>query len=446
MNKTDYMVGQKINRLTILQEAPSQVLKNSTRARVLARCDCGLSEPEIFDLYRIKTEVIKSCKLCHNSYYKGQQFGHLILLKGCKKDPSFGYFKCVCGKIIKEKYLTIKKKGSIASCGCRDYEKYNKYFNEIEKHGFQILKGKEEYLNQYSPLLVKCQKHQYHVFWTSYSSLRETDFRCIYCSGYRKHPYDVYLLFKSKRYKLLDKYKDNNKEKLKYICLKHSGVIQSISYDEITHNRGCRFCGIEKSIKTSQLNQDEIINRLKENCLIFECFLGEYKNRRESKIQVHCSKNIQHKFSGTIDFLVGCKCPYCNGSLGEQLISLFLDELKINYIREKTFEECRNIKTGHLLKFDFFLPDYNICIEYQGQQHYKPIMYFSRSNSDKKVKISEKEAEENLIKAQERDQIKRDFCSKNNIKLIEIPYQYNTLQKVKRFLGEKDELFNVLSS
>ena len=34
---------------------------------------------------------------------------------------------------------------------------------------------------------------------------------------------------------------------------------------------------------------------------------------------------------------------------------------------------CKNIKT---LPFDFYLPDYNTCIEFHGVQHYKPIPYF----------------------------------------------------------------------
>ena len=60
------------------------------------------------------------------------------------------------------------------------------------------------------------------------------------------------------------------------------------------------------------------------------------------------------------------------------------------------------------LKFDFYLPDYNCCIEYDGKQHFEPIDYFGGKNG--------------FIKTQERDDIKNQYCKNNDIKLIRIPY------------------------
>jgi len=47
--------------------------------------------------------------------------------------------------------------------------------------------------------------------------------------------------------------------------------------------------------------------------------------------------------------------------------------LDIEYIKQKRFEKCRNKLP---LPFDFYLPNENICIEYDGIQHFKPIDYF----------------------------------------------------------------------
>lgn len=103
----------------------------------------------------------------------------------------------------------------------------------------------------------------------------------------------------------------------------------------------------------------------------------------------------------------------CLKSKGESRIRDVLSYLNINFIQQKTFNDLR-YKTN--LRFDFFLPDYNCCIEYQGQQHYQAVEYFG--------------GEEQLKKQKEKDNIKKQWCKDNNIKLIEIPYwDYNKLNQ-----------------
>jgi hypothetical protein len=104
----------------------------------------------------------------------------------------------------------------------------------------------------------------------------------------------------------------------------------------------------------------------------------------------------------------------CIVSKGEREISQCLDSLKIKYEKEKTFKDCINPNTGYELRFDFFLPDYNCCIEYDGEQHYETVDYFG--------------GEDALTDTQYRDNIKNNFCKENNIKLIRIPYtEYNKI-------------------
>lgn len=103
----------------------------------------------------------------------------------------------------------------------------------------------------------------------------------------------------------------------------------------------------------------------------------------------------------------------CQKSKGEQrLINIFIQN-SIKYIREYTFKDLyskNDIYKKHPLRFDFYLPDYNVLIEYQGIQHYdKDNRYYS----------------EQMV---ENDQIKKDYCKLHNIKLIEINYKdYNQL-------------------
>ena len=60
------------------------------------------------------------------------------------------------------------------------------------------------------------------------------------------------------------------------------------------------------------------------------------------------------------------------------------------------------------LPFDFYLHDYNVCIEYDGIQHFKPIEYFG--------------GEEAFQKRQLNDKIKTEYCIDNHITLIRLPY------------------------
>ena len=101
----------------------------------------------------------------------------------------------------------------------------------------------------------------------------------------------------------------------------------------------------------------------------------------------------------------------CLNSYGEKLIAQILSDLNIKYKKQKTFKTCINPKTGRMLRFDFYLPDYNCCIEFDGIQHFK------YSNSGKSWNT--KENYEDLIY---RDELKNNWCKNNGIKLIRIPY------------------------
>lgn len=92
-------------------------------------------------------------------------------------------------------------------------------------------------------------------------------------------------------------------------------------------------------------------------------------------------------------------------SKGEKQISEILEKLNIKFKREYKFDNCKNI---NVLSFDFYLPDYNFCIEYDGKQHYEPNDFFGGINSFEKIKHN--------------DKIKNEYCKNNNIHLIRIRY------------------------
>ena len=133
-------------------------------------------------------------------------------------------------------------------------------------------------------------------------------------------------------------------------------------------------------------------------------------------------KNCGHIFKKrwrTIMQSQGVKCPECNpmDSVGVVEIMKYLEDNNIEYIREKTFDECRYLRK---LFFDFYLPKYNACIEFDGMQHFRESKLLG--------------GRENLELTKKRDNIKNEFCKKNNIPLKRI--RYNQVKQIKSILDK----------
>lgn len=113
------------------------------------------------------------------------------------------------------------------------------------------------------------------------------------------------------------------------------------------------------------------------------------------------------------NLLDGSNCPNCSKPMsnGEIRIEHYLRNKKITYHKEKTFKGCKN---DILLRFDFYLPENNTCIEYDGEQHFRPVEYFGGMDKYKKIK--------------ENDNIKNKYCENNNIRLIRIPYTQEDIE------------------
>ena len=104
-------------------------------------------------------------------------------------------------------------------------------------------------------------------------------------------------------------------------------------------------------------------------------------------------------------------------STGETIIESILNKYSIFYEREKTFDGCINKKK---LRFDFYIPEKNICIEYNGIQHYQKVDRFG--------------GEEKFNYQKYNDFIKSNFCKENNINLLIISHRDSIIDKIKECL------------
>ena len=150
-------------------------------------------------------------------------------------------------------------------------------------------------------------------------------------------------------------------------------------------------------------------------------YLGDNK-----KLTIICK--IHGEFNQVAGYhLGGNGCSKCNRSKGEDRVATILKNLDVGFIEQHKFDKCRNKSRNACLEFDFFIPSHNLCIEYDGVQHFKIIP----RSSDKY------QNEKDFLTGQTNDRIKNKFCEDNNMPLLRIPYfKFNDIESIiKNQLG-----------
>lgn len=204
----------------------------------------------------------------------------------------------------------------------------------------------------------------------------------------------------------------DSKSKLNFYCNICTESFKS-SWDSIRNKQGCPFCAGQKVGRFNNLGhlrQDLIKEWSNKNKIsiykimpattktyFWKCKLCTYEWKT--------SPNNRTRINGS-------NCPNCVSSKGESLISYILDSLSVAYYKQRTFNDC---KLDRKLPFDFYLPEYNLCIEYDGILHYK-----DKFNSPMEFKLIKK-----------RDRLKTKFCKNNKINLLRIPYwNFNNIEEI----------------
>ncbi len=200
------------------------------------------------------------------------------------------------------------------------------------------------------------------------------------------------------------------KTKVKIICPIH-GVFEQMPtiHTHKTNKSGCLICS-----GTKKLTTEEFIIKAKEiHEDKYDYSLVEYE-KNNKRVKIICKEHGVFEQCPTLHYS-GYGCPICNSpSKGELKIFKYLKNHKILLKSHHSFKDCRNTLP---LPFDFYLPDHNCCIEYDGIQHFKPIKYFGGEESLKNLQIN--------------DKIKTEYCNKNNIKLLRIKYTDDVMEKLE---------------
>lgn len=157
------------------------------------------------------------------------------------------------------------------------------------------------------------------------------------------------------------------------------------------------------------VTENEIIERLNKNNPLVT-YVSGYKNV-VTYATFSCKKCGKIWNTTPVSVLYGGGCPYCRMSHGEKEIMFYLENKNIEYESQYVFNDCVYQRT---LPFDFYIPSKNLCIEFDGIQHFEP----TRFNK----KITYEEAIENYNQQIIKDNIKTNYCKNNNINLLRISY------------------------
>ena len=145
---------------------------------------------------------------------------------------------------------------------------------------------------------------------------------------------------------------------------------------------------------------DEKYRKKYRNGIVWKCFC-HLCNR-----ECYMSQESLHK---------GAQSCGCLVSKGEERIASLLQELDIFFVPQYSPEDLVNIFTNRRFRFDFYIPSYSTILEYDGIQHYK---------------ISGWNTKEKFFQIQQYDEIKNNYCKRNGLRLIRIPYtDYNKIDK-----------------
>ena len=197
----------------------------------------------------------------------------------------------------------------------------------------------------------------------------------------------------------------NNCTKIKIKCNVCGNIFEKtpVKMTGVAHE-GCYICSGKNKHKTTASFKKEVEDKYPDTYEI----MGEYQNARKP-LKVH-RKTCGHTYMVSPDNLLrGKGCPHCTirQSSYMNMTEKYLQENNLIYEKEKRFDDCKNIKT---LPFDYYLKDYNCCIEVDGEFHY-----------DKFYKTGVGWAK-NKEGVHMRDEIKNQYCKNNNIVLIRLPY------------------------
>jgi len=292
----------------------------------------------------------------------------------------------------------------------------------IEKHGDKYDYKNTEYKGSRSNITITCKKHNVSFLQSAHHHLSGKGGCKICASNTNRSNAETFIKrameIHNQKYDYSNVVYENNEKRVCIICDKHGEFWQSPG-NHIS-GRGCPECAKITIGRQKISNTKDFIHKaMEKHGNLYNYSVVEYKNSREV-VDIICPEHGTFRQTPNLH-LCGSGCPKCiKQSSGETFIRKFLESNNIKFIEQVKFPTCRHIK---LLSFDFLIEGKNVLIEYDGEQHFKPVKYFGGN-----VKFEYRK---------KLDSIKSEWAKNNRYNLVRIPYDmshndiveklYNTL-------------------
>jgi very-short-patch-repair endonuclease len=283
------------------------------------------------------------------------------------------------------------------------------------RHNFKYNYSKVEYINSITKVEVICKEHG-SFFVRPDAHVRKVG--CPKCNGGIKYTESEFIQKAKEKHNNFYNY-----DKVNYINSSTKVIINCPEHGDFKISPANHLIG-QKCSSCSGVKRKTTMDFIEESILIhsnkYNYNKVDYKNNRV-KVIIECPEHGEFE-QVPKEHIKGHGCKGCsNFSKGEEMIEKILKEERINFIREYRFDDCISIN-GIKLPFDFYVPDFNLLIEYDGRQHFEPVSKFGGEESFKTLKIN--------------DEIRNRWSFEKGIKLIRISYK-ESFEKLINILKNK---------
>ena len=440
--KMNEMIGQKFGRLTVISQAEYQKDINNKRV-IMWNCICDCGNTTVVSSSKLKSGNTKSCG-CYKRESAGknklldltnQRFGKLTAIKRAENigEKTTWLCKCDCGQEVIVKTAMLRN-GEKTSCGCDHQEKIEKKIEDLTGRTFNYLTVLQRADDKYRTYNGKSIRT---VFWRCKCKCgNET----IASSGALKSGHVRSCGCLKSEMSRKSKFKDLTGQRFgRLVVIKEAEKYTSPQGHNYTMWECLCDCGNVTQVLSSHLSSGKIVS-----CGCFSAeVISKIKSKnleglRFGKLIVLRKANKNHQKGKRIIWECQCDCGNivyvntncltqnntqscgCSFSKGEYRIQEYFNKKNITFVKQKSFDDLRGINNGKL-RYDFFVPMYNVLIEFQGKQHYE-IVDFSGD-----IDISQ----HNYICQQEHDRRKREYAESNGYNLLEIPYyDYDNIEEI----------------
>jgi Zn ribbon nucleic-acid-binding protein/very-short-patch-repair endonuclease len=381
--------------------------------------ECGKLTPRSIKVKKKTTEeFIEKAREIHGDFYDYSLVEYVNSETRVKIIcPIHGEFEQVAGTHLGGK--SCKKCGR-ARTGAKQKSNLKDFTRKAKKvHSDKYDYSEGEYLGAEEKIYIICPEHGGFR-----QSVKEhlLGSKCPTCSGVHKLSTEEFIeksisIFGDNYDYELTEYV-NNRTDVFLKCKLHDLTIK-INPQRHLKGYGCPEC--TKKEKVYNKTTEEFIEDAKlVHGEVYDYSLVNYRGS-ETKVEIICKKHQKSFFQKPYKHINGNGCPICRESNAEIKIRMFLGKNNIKYLPQHKFKGCKYKKP---LSYDFYLVEENLCIEYDGIQHFQPIPRFG--------------GEKAFIENQKRDGIKTNYCKDNKIKLLRIPYtEYNKIEEIlEKYLKE----------